>query len=39
MLVRWTPFSEMNRLQSDLNRLFDVFEARPSSQHNEVQSS
>jgi HSP20 family protein len=29
MLVRWTPFNEMARLQSDLNRLFDGFDARP----------
>jgi HSP20 family protein len=27
MLVRWTPFSEMNRF----NRLFDSFEARPAA--------
>jgi len=29
MLVRWTPFNEMSRLQSDLNRLFDSFDPRP----------
>jgi HSP20 family protein len=29
MLVRWTPFNEMARLQRDLNRVFDVFDARP----------
>jgi HSP20 family protein len=38
MLVRWTPFSEMNRLQNDLNRLFGAFEAAPQSGNNEVQS-
>ena len=37
MLVRWTPFSEVNRLQSDLNRLFDSFDARPATAGN-VQS-
>ena len=31
MLVRWTPFNEMSRLQSDLNRLFDGFDARPAT--------
>jgi HSP20 family protein len=29
MLVRWTPFNEMARLQQDLNRVFDAFDARP----------
>jgi HSP20 family protein len=29
MLVRWTPFNEMARLQQDLNQLFDSFDARP----------
>jgi HSP20 family protein len=29
MLVRWTPFNEMARLQQDLNKLFDAFDARP----------
>jgi HSP20 family protein len=29
MLVRWTPFNEMARLQQDLNKLFDTFDARP----------
>jgi HSP20 family protein len=33
MLVRWTPFSEMARLQDDLNRMFDTFEARPLARH------
>ena len=31
MLVRWTPFSEVNRLQSNLNRFFDSFEAQPAT--------
>jgi HSP20 family protein len=31
MLVRWTPFNEMARLQSNLNRLFDSFDARPAN--------
>lgn len=29
MMVRWTPFNEMSRLQQDLNKLFDGFDARP----------
>ena len=36
MLVRWTPFSEVARLQQDLNRMFDSFEARPLNHKSET---
>ena len=36
MLVRWTPFSEMARLQHDLNRMFDSFDARPLANKSET---
>jgi HSP20 family protein len=37
MLVRWTPFTEMGRLQHDLNRMFDSFDARPLAKAETVQ--
>jgi HSP20 family protein len=36
MLVRWTPFSEMARLQQDLNRMFNGFDARPLNHKTET---
>ena len=31
MLVRWTPFREMNDLQGEMNRVFDAFSQRGAS--------
>ena len=31
MLVRWTPFRELNDLQSEMNRVFDTYSRRSGS--------